>query len=64
MLATIPLLLGCIAFWAFIVEPNRLVVRQETITIDNWPRELSELKIAVISDIHAGGWFIDDKNFV
>ena len=60
-LAVIPLLLGCIVFWAFLVEPNRLVIRQETITIDNWPKELSDLKIAVISDIHAGGWCIDDK---
>ena len=60
-LATIPLLLGCIFFWAFLVEPNRLVVRQEAITIDKWPKELSDLRIAVISDIHAGGWFIDDQ---
>ena len=60
-LAAIPLLLGCIAFWAFLVEPNRLVIRQETIPIDNWPKELEGLKIAVISDIHAGGWCIDDK---
>ena len=60
-LAAIPLLLAGAFFWAFLVEPNRLVVHQETIAIDNWPKELSELKIAVISDIHVGGWFIDDK---
>ena len=60
-LATIPLLLGCIFFWAFLVEPSRLVVRKEAITIDNWPKELNDLKIAVLSDIHAGGWFIDER---
>ncbi len=60
-LAAIPLLLGCIAFWAFLVEPNRLVIRQETFPIQNWPKELDHLKIAVISDIHAGAWCIDDK---
>jgi len=60
-LAIIPLLLGCVVFWAFLVEPNRLVVRQEAITIDKWPKELNDLKVAVISDIHAGGWFVDDK---
>ena len=60
-LAAIPFLLGCITFWAFFVEPNRLVVHHETISIDGWPRELSDLRIAVISDIHAGAWFIDDK---
>ena len=59
-LATIPLLLGCLFFWAFFVEPNRLVVRHEAITIDQWPKEFAELKIAVISDIHVGGPFIDD----
>jgi hypothetical protein len=60
-LAAIPLLLACLFFWAFLVEPNRLVVRQETITIAKWPKELNDLKIAVMSDIHVGGWFIDDK---
>src|SRR5688572_16791741 len=60
-LATIPFLLGCIVFWAFLIEPNRLLVHRETITIANWPRELDDLKIAVISDIHAGGWFIDEE---
>jgi predicted MPP superfamily phosphohydrolase len=27
----------------------------------NWPRELDGLKVAVLSDIHAGGSFINDK---
>jgi len=55
------LALGLVIFWAFLIEPNRLVVRKEAIRIDNWPRELNGLRIAVLSDIHAGGWFIDDK---
>jgi predicted MPP superfamily phosphohydrolase len=37
------------------------VVHPETIRIDNWPKELSGLRIAVISDIHTGGPFIDDR---
>ena len=60
-LAIIPLLIAFIVFWAFLIEPNRLVIRQETIVIDNWPKELDHLEIAVISDIHVGGWCIDDK---
>ena len=59
-LAAVPLLLGAVAFWAFLIEPGRLVVRQQTIKINEWPRELSGLRIAVISDIHVGGPFIDD----
>lgn len=50
-----------IAIWAFFIEPNRLVTRYETIHIDRWPGEFSDLKIAVLSDIHAGGRFIDDR---
>ena len=59
--AALVLLLGGIVFWAFLVEPGRLVVRHETIQIDNWPRELDGLRIAVLSDIHADGWFVTDK---
>ena len=61
MLAAIILVIGLVVFWAFLIEPNRLVVREQTIKINNWPKELSGLRIAVLSDIHAGGWFIDDK---
>jgi uncharacterized protein len=60
-LAAVPLLLAGIVFWAFLVEPNRLVIHHETISIDKWPKELNDLRIAVISDIHVGGWFIDDE---
>jgi len=47
--------------YCFLIEPNRLVVHQETIVIDNWPKELSGLRIALIGDIHTGGPFINDK---
>ena len=50
-----------IAIWGFFIEPNRLVTRYETIELEQWPRELSDLKIAVLSDIHAGGRFIDER---
>ena len=60
-LAAIVLLLAFVVFWAFFIEPNRLVIREQAIQIDNWPQELKGLRIAVISDIHAGGSFIDEK---
>ncbi len=47
--------------WGFFIEPSRLVVHQSTIQIDNWPKELSGLRIALIADIHTGGPFIDDQ---
>jgi predicted MPP superfamily phosphohydrolase len=60
-LALIPLLLFSLAFWSVFIEPNRLLTHRETIKIDNWPQELSGLRVAVISDIHAGGSFINVK---
>lgn len=45
----------------FFIEPNRLVVHQDTIQIDNWPAELSGLRIALIGDIHTDNRFIDAK---
>jgi uncharacterized protein len=60
-LAAIPLVCAILVFYGLFVEPNRLVVRHETIQIDHWPQELNGLKIAVISDFHVGGWFVGDK---
>ncbi|HKG97752.1 MAG TPA: metallophosphoesterase [Pyrinomonadaceae bacterium] len=60
-LDAIILLLGLLVFWSFFIEPNRLVLRQQTIQIESWPRELNGLRIAVIADIHAGAPFIDDE---
>jgi uncharacterized protein len=59
--AAILLLIVGVVFWAFFIEPNRLIVRHETIQLDRWPSGLSNLKIAVVSDIHAGSAFIDDR---
>jgi predicted MPP superfamily phosphohydrolase len=50
-----------LAFWSILIEPNRLIVHEQTIQIDNWPKELSGLRIAVIADIHTGGPFMNDK---
>ena len=51
MLFGIGLLLAIYAFW---IEPNRLVVHQAQINLPSWPAALRGLRIAVISDIHAG----------
>ena len=59
-LAAVLLFGASVVFWGFFIEPNRLIVRHETIQIDSWPRELDGLRIAVLSDIHAGGWLIDE----
>src|SRR6266852_4656889 len=53
------LIVACLV-WGFFVEPNRLVVHEEIIRIDNWPKELSGLRIAIIADVHAGSPFIKE----
>jgi uncharacterized protein len=53
--------LCCLAFlalWAFVIEPSRLVLRETRITLPSWPANFKGLRIAVISDLHAGSPFI------
>ncbi len=59
--AAIILFLAGVAFWGFLIEPGRLVIREQTIQIDNWPQPLDGLRIAVLSDIHVDNWFITEK---
>jgi predicted MPP superfamily phosphohydrolase len=54
-------LLCCLVFlaiWAFVIEPSRLVLRETRITEPSWPASLRGLRIAVISDLHAGSPYI------
>ncbi len=47
-----------LALWAFVIEPNRLVVDETTIAMPNWPAAANGLKIVSIGDIHGGSNFI------
>jgi len=47
--------------WGFFIEPNRLVIHEQSIQIENWPKELGGLRIALIADLHTGGWFVDEN---
>jgi predicted MPP superfamily phosphohydrolase len=60
-LDAIILVIGLLAFWGFLIEPNRLVTRQQAIHLQNWPPALNGLRVAVISDIHADDWFVDNR---
>lgn len=52
--------IGASAIWAFLIEPDRLVVNHDTITIDSWPKELSGLRIALIGDVHTDTRYINE----
>jgi predicted MPP superfamily phosphohydrolase len=52
------LLLGLIlGVWAFWWEPRRLVVREVPLELAGWPREMSGLRVALLTDLHVGGPF-------
>ena len=48
-----------LASWSFLIEPNRLVLHEETLILTNWSKPLDGLRVAVLSDIHAGSPFIN-----
>jgi predicted MPP superfamily phosphohydrolase len=43
-----------LALYSLFIEPNRLILRETTITLPAWPEEFKGLRIAVFSDLHAG----------
>lgn len=53
-------LVGFLGVWSFVVEPNSLVIHKETIKLNPSAAILNGLSIAVLSDIHAGGPFMDE----
>ena len=44
--------------WAFIIEPNRIVVNSSKLELKGWPQEFPPLRIVAVSDIHAGAPFV------
>jgi predicted MPP superfamily phosphohydrolase len=47
--------------WSLIIEPNRLVIHRETISLGRSGAQLNGLSIAVLSDIHAGSPSVNEE---
>lgn len=47
-----------LGLWTFWIEPSRLVVKQVTLTLPEWPTNCGQLRIAALSDLHAGAPYI------
>jgi predicted MPP superfamily phosphohydrolase len=56
------LLLTCasLLLWAFVIEPDRLVVNEVELKLPAWPNAFAHLRIVAISDLHAGMPFINE----
>ncbi len=52
---------GAAALWTTVVEPRRLRVREVRVEVAHWPAELADLRIALISDLHAGAPHVTEK---
>ena len=48
-----------LALWAFVVEPDRLVVREVALGLPRWPADAGELRLVVVSDLHTGSPHVD-----
>src|SRR5688500_14915182 len=45
---------AALAAWALWIEPRRVVIRRETLELPRWPARLDGLRVALVSDLHAG----------
>jgi len=43
-----------LAAWGFWLEPRRVVVREVTLEVPNWPLTASGLRVALLADLHVG----------
>jgi uncharacterized protein len=59
VLAVLLLVVGVLGVWTLFVEPNRLVIHSETISVSHWPKQIDGIRIAALGDIHGGSPFID-----
>src|SRR5262249_35691025 len=50
--------LALLALWGFVIEPSSLVLRETRITLPSCPEGLRGMRIAVISDLHAGSPYV------
>jgi predicted MPP superfamily phosphohydrolase len=48
-----------VALWAFVIEPNRIVIRNQEIKLAGLPAAFNGVRIVAISDLHAGSKYID-----
>lgn len=48
-----------LATWAFVIEPDRLLINEAKLTLPNWPQPLNGMRIAALADLHIGAPHMD-----
>ena len=56
--ALLVMVMALLAAWAFIIEPDRLLIRESAITLQDWPADFDGYRIAIITDLHVGARFM------
>lgn len=49
--------------WGFVIEPNRLVLREVDLPLSGWPASQPPLRVALLADLHAGAPFMSVEKF-
>ena len=57
LLFIIILIISAIIAYGFLIEPKLITVKEQKITINNWPDNFNGFKIVHISDLHFGRVF-------
>jgi predicted MPP superfamily phosphohydrolase len=61
LFSSIFLLLVLIAAYAYFIEPRRLVINENMISVPHWSANLNGFRIVAISDIHGGSNYVTEE---
>ena len=61
MFSSIFLLLLLIGGYAYFIEPRRLVINENTLSVPNWSARLNGFRVVAISDIHGGSNYVTEE---
>jgi predicted MPP superfamily phosphohydrolase len=60
-LAAAAVAVGAVTAYAGWVEPRRLRLPEHELALPGWPQRLAGLRVALVSDLHAGGPHVDER---